>query len=1319
MAENRQVPVEPPPAPTTGTVSGQIIDASTNQHLNNVTVASGQVSVTTTNTGNFTLADMPVGNQTITFTIAGYTSGSITVPITAGAIINVGSISLAPNPTTGMIRGIVTDASTNQPVEGVSITVTGPFNGSAVTGTDGSFAITNVTPGNVTLSATKNGYNTVTGTGTVSAGGILFFSPKMTALTQEPSVGTVTGRVVDSTTNQPVSGVFVELLSNGATIRTDAAGNFTLTNVPAGSQTIIFMLAGYTDVTVTANIVGGAINNLGTIAFSPNPTTGVIRGTVTDASNNQPLSGVTVAISGPSNGSFTTGSDGNFIFTKVNPGAVTITVSKTGYLTVTGSVSVVACSISTINVRMTATTPQTGTIKGAITDAANGQPLSGVTVNVTASGAYNRSATTGADGSYILTDIPPGDFTIAISRPGYKTVTGSGTINAGGTLIVSPKLAAAGTSGTRLVGKVVDCANDLPVSGVIVSLSGTVSTTTDSQGIFLVENIPSGTYLLSLSAPGYLSQGFQVMITEGNTTDLQTIRMTQIHTSTTVKGRVTDASAGNSVAGATVTVTGTGLSSTTNSAGEYTISGIDALQFELRASAAGYDSLTYGISMSDFGVNTVDFALHISQVSDISITTVTTDKENYRAYEDVVILAELVNHGAVEAHLLVTANIMDSAGNVIAIASAGESEITLLPAENLLTEIRWNTGQFPPEAYYADLIIRAPETGGFKHAERATSISIIPTPMVWGAIALSPPATQVNMQQPVAITSAIRNTGNIPLSGNVILEAAFNGGVVYQQEQPITGLDVNNIQEFDFGSFIPQGGGNYSITLKPTDPSITSNITSNLYVGDYAKATFTVTPDKAVIGNAHVTGKITLKGIASSSGTVQDPLVPLMKEAIQKGVYWEQTNAMNWQNTSKCYGCHVQTQTLIGMELSRDKVAVNDDMAKQFLDFMRNCQRPEGFLTHYIYDTTETTPIESTTLFAWSLSQYHEDALIQAQLTKALDYLITRQNTAGYWVSDYYYGTNDWWSDLGSGQPSMPFTAYNVISLAKLYKLTGLQKYKDSMLKAVNYLKGADHTRSIITAAHIVIGLESAYNYIDDPSLKTAVDGKINASITYIRSKQNTDGGWGRYAGNTSDPLPAAHVLYAMSLAGVQGTDQGLRKGTTYLLNKQNPDGTWTTPFVRSNTYPDKHFGATTWAIISLPVTLETIAGVDADLTVTLPPNITLNYSSIMPTQNGAAYLWDFKGLTDDGKELLLDLTLNGLQLGEERKTASDAYLSFNDTYTGKTINLSIEIPTVTGVSPVAIHVETDKEVYHADEPVNITTTVTNISPEMRNRQSV
>ncbi len=73
LSENKPTP---PPSPTTGTVTGVVVEASTNQPLGGVSISAvgGQLSATTDNTGSFTLANMPAGSQQITLSLSGYAS---------------------------------------------------------------------------------------------------------------------------------------------------------------------------------------------------------------------------------------------------------------------------------------------------------------------------------------------------------------------------------------------------------------------------------------------------------------------------------------------------------------------------------------------------------------------------------------------------------------------------------------------------------------------------------------------------------------------------------------------------------------------------------------------------------------------------------------------------------------------------------------------------------------------------------------------------------------------------------------------------------------------------------------------------------------------------------------------------------------------------------------------------------------------------------------------------------------------------------------------------------------------------------------------
>jgi large repetitive protein len=62
-------------------------------------------------------------------------------------------------PTTGTLTGVVTDATTGLPINGVTVSLSGV---TTTTDSGGNYGFTNITPGTYTLTFTKAGYITVT-----------------------------------------------------------------------------------------------------------------------------------------------------------------------------------------------------------------------------------------------------------------------------------------------------------------------------------------------------------------------------------------------------------------------------------------------------------------------------------------------------------------------------------------------------------------------------------------------------------------------------------------------------------------------------------------------------------------------------------------------------------------------------------------------------------------------------------------------------------------------------------------------------------------------------------------------------------------------------------------------------------------------------------------------------------------------------------------------------------------------------------------------------------------------------------------------------
>jgi hypothetical protein len=429
--------------------------------------------------------------------------------------------------------------------------------------------------------------------------------------------------------------------------------------------------------------------------------------------------------------------------------------------------------------------PTTGIIKGTVTDALNGQPFEGVTITVT--GSYNGSTITGIDGSFIFTDVPSGDVTITATKTGYYPATGTGTVITGEILFFNPQLSTTPPQVTtgNLTGKVFDSSTYTPIQDATISLSGGPLTSTDAQGIFFIQNTIPGTYQVTISAPGYIGQIYQVMIMEGVTTDMQTVYLISSPPSTTVIGNVTDAATGNPIVGAKVEVLGMNISTKTDSAGTYTITGITSLDLLLRASATGYNSVERETIFTKPGTYTMDFVLNPSQISDLRITSLTTDKENYSSYDDVIITASIENVGSTAAETIIVAHIINDIGEVVAIASPLNPRLTVPPLSMASVDTLWNTSQFSPGQY--SIILKATDPGTFSYGhlpgtvmvEKEIPITVSPSVRIPDSIIKTIPSfTYIGATENMIMSLSFTNRSNIPADLMIEHEIRSPSGVI-------------------------------------------------------------------------------------------------------------------------------------------------------------------------------------------------------------------------------------------------------------------------------------------------------------------------------------------------------------------------------------------------------------------------------------------------------------------------------------------------------------------------------------------------------------
>ncbi|MGH8507042.1 MAG: carboxypeptidase regulatory-like domain-containing protein [Stenotrophobium sp.] len=323
-----------PPPPTSGSVTGIVRDGSSMAPLPGVTINVSGNNVITDSSGQFSLLDIPAGSYTLTASKVGYGMRQVSVAVNAGAVSNIGSISLNPAPNTGLLRGVIVDAATNAPIANASITVT-PESGSvlsALTGADGAFQISGVPDGDVTIVIQSSGYQTVSTTSQIDAGITYTFSPALyTTVSTSPTTASITGRVMDSVTASPIIGATVTTAGGSATTGSD--GSFTIGNLTAGQIDIQISAAGYVSATYSAVISNGN-DQLGDIRLQQTATSSTLLGVVTDASDGTGLAGATLTVEGTSV-RIVADSSGNYRLDNLPGTKFTILVEADGYVSQT------------------------------------------------------------------------------------------------------------------------------------------------------------------------------------------------------------------------------------------------------------------------------------------------------------------------------------------------------------------------------------------------------------------------------------------------------------------------------------------------------------------------------------------------------------------------------------------------------------------------------------------------------------------------------------------------------------------------------------------------------------------------------------------------------------------------------------------------------------------------------------------------------------------------------------------------------------------------------------------------------------------------
>jgi hypothetical protein len=163
-------------------------------------------------------------------------------------------------------------------------------------------------------------------------------------------------------------------------------------------------------------------------------------------------------------------------------------------------------------------TPAPAIIGGQVLDSQTLLPIAAAIVSVSPTG---KSALTEANGNFSI-GVTPGSYSVTASSSTYNSATQSVTVVAGKKATIAFRLVSIAAFGS-LNGKVIDGATRAPIAGATVTLSDGMIRVTDLNGNFSYALVLNGSYTLTVSATGYVTQSKAVTVTPNHATYVQIV----------------------------------------------------------------------------------------------------------------------------------------------------------------------------------------------------------------------------------------------------------------------------------------------------------------------------------------------------------------------------------------------------------------------------------------------------------------------------------------------------------------------------------------------------------------------------------------------------------------------------------------------------------------------------------------------------------------------------------------------------------------------------------------------------------------------------
>jgi formylglycine-generating enzyme required for sulfatase activity len=384
--------------------------------------------------GTYTISNVPAGTgYSIEAALSGYITGATgEFAVSSGAVTGK-NLTLVKIPSAVYtISGTITTNNPGGPANGalVQLKQSGVNTGSPVlTGTNGTYAINGVTPGTgYSIEVSLSGYTTGTSDIPFDVAGNAP-DKNLTLIKINVPVYTVSGTISTDNPGGPVTGAVVQLKQNGVNtgspVYTGTGGTYTINDVPAGTgYSVEAALSGYITGATVDFAVSGAVTGQNLTLIKTPSAVYTVSGTITTDDPGGPASGAQVQLKqgGVNAGSpVLTGTNGTYAINGVTPGTgYSIEVSLSGYTTGESGLFGVAGNTPDQNLELVKINVPVYTVSGIISTDNPGGPATGALVQLKQGTATVGSLVlTGIDGSYTISGVTPGTYSIEAALSGY------------------------------------------------------------------------------------------------------------------------------------------------------------------------------------------------------------------------------------------------------------------------------------------------------------------------------------------------------------------------------------------------------------------------------------------------------------------------------------------------------------------------------------------------------------------------------------------------------------------------------------------------------------------------------------------------------------------------------------------------------------------------------------------------------------------------------------------------------------------------------------------------------------------------------------